>query len=393
MRTSYSALDTFKQCPQKFKFQVIDKIKAPKSVEAVFGTTVHAALKYMFSHEPVFPTLDEILADFSKSWQESSAKIHPPLDKNLSTTYEDSGKMLIKNFYKKNQPWNFSVVDTESKFEVLLTAPDGKSHILAGIIDRIDKINDGEYEIIDYKTNRKLPAQSAVDANMQMSIYHMALIKKWPSIDPTKIKLSLYFLKHSEKLSSSRDASSISATTESVLKTIQEIEKRAAENNFPPNPSPLCDFCPYKPICPVWKHLYKKEEVPTPDETQLQSALQEYFAIKASEDNNEKRIKELQGIVKAYMDANGVERVFDDRGYYISKKLQQRFKYDLDKVKKVLLEAGLNDKWESLLEADEKKLKLIMETLPSPIRQKIADLKTLSKEFTTLTASSKPVKK
>jgi hypothetical protein len=93
------------------------------------------------------------------------------------------------------------------------------------------------------------------------------------------------------------------------------------------------------------------------------------------------------------MESNGVERVFDERGFYISKKLQQRFKYDLDKVKQVLLGAGLSDKWEALLEADEKKLKLIMETLPSPVRNEIAALKTLSKEFTTLTASSKPAKK
>src|SRR3989338_10643426 len=110
MRTSYSALDTFKQCPQKFKFQVIDKIKAPKSVEAVFGTAVHAALKFMFSHDPIFPTLDQILADFEESWRSSSVKVSPELAPALKTTYEESGKSLLKNFYKKNQPWNFSVV-------------------------------------------------------------------------------------------------------------------------------------------------------------------------------------------------------------------------------------------------------------------------------------------
>ncbi len=393
MRTSYSALDTFKQCPQKFKFQVIDKIKAPKSIEAVFGTVVHSSLKFMFSHDPIFPALDEILANFAESWQVSSKKVVPVLDKNLSATYEESGKGLLKNFYKKNQPWNFSVVDTESKFEVLLPAEDGKTHVLAGIIDRIDKLADGEYEIIDYKTNRKLPSQAAVDANTQMSIYHMALTKRWPNIDPSKIKLSLYFLKHGEKLSSFRPEDSLKVVAESVLATIREIEKRTADNKFPPITSPLCDYCAYKPMCPAWKHLYKKDALPAPDDVELQSALHEYFAIKESENKNDKRIKELQSIVKAYMDANGVERVFDGRGYYISKKLQQRFKYDLDKVKAILLGANLRDKWEALLEADEKKLKVVMDTLPSPIQAEIANLKTLSKEFTVLYASTKPVKK
>src|SRR3989338_2541657 len=201
MRTSYSNIQTFKQCPQKFKFQVIDKIKATKTVHTVFGSSVHAALKFMFSHDPVFPTMDEILANFTEAWATSVLKIVPALDNKLISIYEESGKSLLKNFYKNNPPWNFSVVDTESKFELPIEDSNGGVHVLAGIIDRVDKLSDGVYEIIDYKTNRKLPSQGAVDGDLQMSIYHMALNRRWPSLDPAKIKLSLYFLKHGEKIS------------------------------------------------------------------------------------------------------------------------------------------------------------------------------------------------
>src|SRR3989344_9384760 len=159
MRTSYSALNTFEQCPQKFKYQVIDKIKAPKSVEAVFGTTVHGTLKFMFSHDPLFPALDEISNNFSESWSTSSGNIFPPMAPEHKDTCAESGKEIIKNFYKKNPPWIYPVVDTESRFEVLMSdSQTNKSHILAGIIDRIDKIGGGGYEVIDYKTERKLPA-------------------------------------------------------------------------------------------------------------------------------------------------------------------------------------------------------------------------------------------
>ncbi len=393
MRTSYSYLSTFRQCPQKFKFQVIDKIKAPKSVEAVFGTSVHDALRYMFSHDPLFPTLEEILAHFESGWRGSGDKIHPVLAPELLKTYEESGKVMIKNFYKKNPPWNFSVIDTESRFEVLLEDNEnGKTHTLAGIIDRIDKIGDGEYEIIDYKTSRRLPSQSAADENLQMAVYHMAITKRWPNTDPAKIKLSLYFLKHNEKISSSRSTEALAATSNAILKTIKEIEKTMATNSFPPIVSVLCDYCPYKQICPAWKHFYKDINTPPPDEAQLQSALQEYFAIKESENKNDKRLKELQGIVGVYMDANKLERVFDDRGYYISRKLQQRFKFNFDKVKEILLAAGLEDKWQAILEADEKKLKAIMSTLPPHMRDDIASQKFLTKEFFVLSASTKPIK-
>ena len=400
MRISYSALTTFEQCPQKFKFQEIDKIRAPKSMEAVFGTSVHSALKFMFSHDPLFPTLDEVLSSFSSTWQMASVKIIPTLAPEAIATYEDSGKRMIKNFYAKNPPWNFSVVDTESRFEVALPdapndlgAANGEPHVLAGIIDRIDKIGDGEYEIIDYKTTRRLPSQESIDGDLQMSLYHMALMRRWPDTAPANITLSLYFLKHGQKLSSRRSAQSLAQTREAVLHTIRAIQEKTKENSFEPQPSALCDYCAYKTICPAWKHLYKKAQPDAPDEMLLQQALQEYFDIKDKETHQEQRVKELQGIIKAYMNENQVDRVFDDRGYYVAQKLQQRFGYDLDAVKNILLAANLDEVWASLLEADEKKLKAILKTLSPNIQQKIEAVKILEREFTTLTASTKPVKK
>jgi len=390
MRTSYSYLNTFKQCPQKFKFQIIDKIKAPKSSEALFGSSVHEAMKFMFSRDPLFPTQDEVLGHFSENWKVALNRTSG-LAQELVQVYEESGRSMIKNFYKNNPPWNFSVVDTESHFEVLLPDEKGQAHILAGIIDRVDKIGDGEYEIIDYKTSRRLPSQEAADMDFQMSLYHMALMRKWPGTDPAKIKLSLYFLKHNEKISSKRSKEALEATREAVLKTIREIEQKIAKNDFPPVVSKLCDYCPYKQICPAWKHLYKKKEQNF-DEAKLQEALKEYFEIKSVASKNEDRLAELQTAIKSYMEANKLDRVFDERGYYISKKLQQRFKYDFDKVKEILTAAGMENEWQKILEADDKKLKLILKTLSPALRAQIESHKILSKEFMVLTASTKPVK-
>ena len=391
MRTSYSALDTFRQCPQKFKFQVIDKIKAPKAPEAVFGNSVHRALKFMFSRDPLFPTVEEVSANFSETWRAASQKAD--FEKTLVETYEDSGRSMLKKFYSANPPWNFSVVDTESHFEVPMPSPDGETHVLAGIIDRIDKIGEGEYEIIDYKTNRRLPSQASADENLQMSIYHMALTRRWPNLNPSKIKLSLYFLKHGEKISSFRAPEALAATSEAILKSIKEIQKNLKDNAWKPNPSPLCDWCAYKPICPAWKHLYKTTGELDPSEAELQSALREYFLIKESENKNEERSKELQTTIKAYMDSHGVERVFDDRGYFVAKKLLQRFKYDANSVRDILLSNGLEAKWQAILSADEKKLKAILKSLPSPVQAQIEQNKILQKEYIVLSASSKPAKK
>ena len=74
MRISYSAIETFKTCPLKYKFQEIDRLRRPKSKEAVFGTLLHAALRFMFSRDPLYPTLDEVVNAYLVGWAEFSGK-------------------------------------------------------------------------------------------------------------------------------------------------------------------------------------------------------------------------------------------------------------------------------------------------------------------------------
>jgi len=42
---------------------------------------------------------------------------------------------------------------------------------LSGVIDRVDKIGNEEFEIIDYKTNRTLPSFRDVQKNQQLALY------------------------------------------------------------------------------------------------------------------------------------------------------------------------------------------------------------------------------
>src|SRR3989338_5960994 len=201
MRTSYSALETYKLCPQKYKFQEIDRVPAKKSKAALFGTHLHSTLKFMFSRDPLFPTLDEVLNYFREQWPPPEKIEVTPEEKSL---YFAAGEEMLKKFYANNAPWNFNVVDLESRFEVLIEDPRRReAHVLAGRIDRIDKTEDG-YEVIDYKTSRRMPSQTDVDRDLQMSLYSLGLQRRWPHVKPGESTLSLYFLKHGEKLSTKR---------------------------------------------------------------------------------------------------------------------------------------------------------------------------------------------
>lgn len=342
MRISYSALDTYKNCPLKYKYQELDRIAVPKNIEAVFGGSIHACLKFMFERTPLYPTADEIINLFRNLWSIKKEKIN--LSEEELKAYCDDGISILKNFYKLNQPWNFNVLDLESRFSVLIPDPSGKEeHILTGIIDRIDKNPDNEfYEIIDYKTSRKMPSQENLDKNLQMSIYQMGILKRWPHIKPENIKLSFYFLKHGEKITTSRSPEDLEKTKTFIIKTVGEIKKRIADNDFSPFPSGLCNWCGYKPQCPMWKHQFSNLSAKGgKTQNDIELIIKEYFDLKGQNIKNNKRLTELQGIVYEFMNQENVERIFGENGY-LTKVLQERLVCDMEKVKKILEEIG---KW------------------------------------------------
>lgn len=374
MRTSYSSLETFKSCPLKYKFQELDKIRVPKSIEQIFGGSIHSALKYMFERKPLYPTFNQVIDFFRNIWSGGEKE----------EEYFKEGITLLEKFYKHNQPWNFNAVDLESRFEVGLEEPKTREkHVLAGVIDRIDK-NDDAYEIIDYKTSRKMPDQQSIDNDFQMSIYHLGLIKRWPHLDPHKIKLSFYYLKHGEKISTSRTAEQLEGTKKFIFRTIGEITEKIKDNyNFPPYPSGLCDYCGYRQMCPMWKHLYDQKYAKL-DDSQTKEIVKEYFELKEQNEKNEERLDGLKAVIYGFMDDQKIDRVFGEQGY-LTRRVQERYSYDLEKIKEILEPVG---KWQEILSADEKKLEKILSSLSDEIQEKILSLRN-KKQITTLTSSKK----
>lgn len=383
MRTSYSALTTFKQCPLKFKFQEVDKISVPKSKEALFGTAIHESLRFMFTRNPLYPTLDEILSRFREGWLSRASKIE--IREDEKSLYEEDGLSIIKNFYKKNQPWNFSVVDLESRFEFLIE-DDGRkeNHTIAGIIDRIDKNAEDEYEIIDYKTSGRLPSQETVDNDLQMSLYNLSIIKRWPHLNPKNIKLSLYFLKHNEKISTFRSESEADKTKKNILATIRQILEKQKNGDFPPTPSALCDWCGYRNICPMWKHEYAKSEISnTKSQNEINEIINEYIELKKQAFQITKKIKDFQTEIHKFMDNEKVERVFGENEY-ITRKIKETAHYDIEKTRDILEPLGV---WKEILKVDEILLNKIIPKLAQNIQEKFKNIIRETKITKTLTIS------
>ena len=319
----------------------------------------------MFSRDPLFPTLEEALAQFRVGLTTTNAIADTDKER-----FRELGENMLIKFWKKNPPWSFSIIDLESRFEIAL--PDikhKKTHILAGKIDRIDKTGESAYEVIDYKTARRIPSQKDVDGDLQLSLYHLGLLKRWPHLKPEHIKLSLYYLKAGEKLSTARDGEALEKTQKEILDTIEAIEKKSEPSNFPPIPSPLCNWCGYKPICPAWRHLYERDKKPLPEKIEVNTMIAEYAKLKEEIAEKEKELKQLAGEIQQYLNESGLERLFGDTAI-ITRKIQERTSLDMEKLRAVLEPEGL---WQEVLIPDQKRLKELFPTLSEDLQEKIKE--------------------
>lgn len=389
MKTSYSALETYRTCPQKYKFQQIDRIRVPKRMDAVFGTIVHSALKFMFERNPLYPTIDEVINEYTTRFKEAAEKVvwvNPDRRADEEKLYFEEGIKILKNFFKKNQPWTFNVLELEGRFSLdLLDEISGTVHTLSGIIDRIDKDAESEvYEIIDYKTGKKMPAQKDLETNLQLGLYHLALTTRWPHLRPDQVTVSLYFLKHNDKVSATPTEKTAKALKDRVLQTVREIEKAQESGVFPPLPSALCDYCGYRKMCPMWSHEYKRTEAPAPNEAEVAAAINEFFELKIAGDEQKKRIAELRSMILKYMESEQVERVFGGPGY-ITKSVIERAAFDMEKLEPLLKEHGL---WEKILAPDTKRLEKLLRVLPDAVREPLTEFRSSKK-----TVMLKPAKK
>lgn len=365
MRISYSAFDTFRNCSLKYKFQNIDKIKEPKSKEAVFGTLIHDTMNFIHTPALIPPRLEEALEHFSKSW---NSDIYD--DELEERSAFSQAVAMIQDYYKKNDPSKSIVVDLESRFAIEI-GEDKNRHIISGIIDRIDKTEDG-YEIIDYKTTKKMPSQEKVDEDLQLSVYLNAFLARYPKeIDNLdKITVSLYYLKHGVKLSSTRTKEQLENSKKLFLDVISAIE----EGNFEPNVTPLCDWCGYQKYCPMWKHKFKEER--KIDSEEVNSAISDYINLKAAITSTKYQLAELQEKIAQYMQQEGVDRVFSDEGI-IAQTIRKTYKYDSEKIRDILEPL---DKWEDVLKVDGIALRSIMAVLSPAARKEIEGAKIVDKE-------------
>ncbi|GAB4219011.1 MAG: hypothetical protein Fur009_2970 [Candidatus Microgenomates bacterium] len=237
---SYTQLEIYERCPLQYKYSFVLNLPTPKTAALNFGEIIHQTLQEFYQLFKINKDIDEkkLLELYKKNWQPVGF-----LSKKHEKTYFENGKKILINYLKKYHQKNLNILHLEMPFKIKIL----DNTFIRGKIDRIDKLADGKFEIIDYKTGKK-PDEKELSKDPQLSIYALVLQNIFnKSLD--NFVLSYFYLENEEKISLQKNENEIEKVKNKIIEKIEKIKT----NDFTPNPGIHCDFCPFKIICEAWR--------------------------------------------------------------------------------------------------------------------------------------------
>jgi RecB family exonuclease len=234
VRLSYSKLNTYRQCPLRYRFTYVDRLpRRPRRLFKASRRIHHALMRWLTYARGGTPRWEDVLAAYDSAWGVLQ-------DPTLADSREyHEGLEILRGFHEANQERPCRAVLLEHRF----TVPIG-SHLLTGAMDRVDATDSG-YEIIDYKLDRELRTQEVVDSDLQLGLYQVGL-QEGQGIRPEA--LTLYFLRHNIQRTTLRGPAETKELARWVIHTGDEI---ARERHWKPCVGEQCGGCDFRSFCPA----------------------------------------------------------------------------------------------------------------------------------------------
>jgi putative RecB family exonuclease len=256
---SPSSINTYKQCPRKYYYIYIKKLKTLPSIHLVRGKITHSVLEDFFKiDETKLPNqgyeflLKGLLDDFLKQkWIESLSELEL-LDMTEAQRlfyYEETSQMLmfwLSNFIKKLSKENISFKEAFKRWRPRTEEEYiSKEFNVKGFIDAIHEFED-EVIVMDYKTSNKDTITPGY--RLQLAIYALLYLEKHGKM-PTKAGID--FLKFGERMIDvDEDLVKLAKLEVELIHTNTESDNMA---DYPKNITPLCKWhsgqCDFYNLC------------------------------------------------------------------------------------------------------------------------------------------------
>ncbi len=233
---SASDLTLYLTCPLKYKFARVFGIPQEPTINQRFGILFHNVLERFHKEPPEDPEdgLRELNRLFESGWRRTG---FGSTDDELQ--FRDRAREALRRYWENERESEGEPLWLEKKFDFKV----GDHHV-RGRVDRVDRLPDGDYELIDYKTGER-KSEEDLDSDLQLALYRMAAREAWGIEASTG---SYYYVLDGDKVA----APIRPDDAERVERTVLQVGEGILSQDFEPRPSPsVCSWCDYRLICPA----------------------------------------------------------------------------------------------------------------------------------------------
>jgi putative RecB family exonuclease len=249
-RLSPTKIGTFRACPQSFAFRYVEGREEPADRFMVRGTLVHEVCERLFDLPATQRSRAMAVALLHRLWERMVDR-EPELrelfrDAQDAGTWIVSAERLLDAWFRLESPGELSVEGREMFVE--LAAADGP--VLAGIIDRLDRLPDGTWRVTDYKTSSAPAPGWERGGFFQLRFYAMIVAE---SLGLTVTRLRLVHLGNGgEILELPFDPDGVGTVDRQVSALVATMRQSVESGRWHANVGRRCDWCAFKPCCPAW---------------------------------------------------------------------------------------------------------------------------------------------
>jgi len=229
---SASDIETYRSCPLKYKFARVFRIPQEPTMNQRFGILVHQVLERW--HAARTGSREELLALLDAGWRRGGFG-----DSEEERQFRVKAVASLHRYFERDAGERSEPVWLEKAFQFKLGA-----HVLRGRVDRVDRLADGGYELVDYKTGRPR-TQTQLREDVQLSLYAMAAKEAW-QVESTSE--AYHYVLDDEKVRVPAEE----LDRDWILDTVARVADGIQAQGFEPTPSyAACSWCDYRIVCPA----------------------------------------------------------------------------------------------------------------------------------------------
>jgi putative RecB family exonuclease len=242
---SPSRLSDFQACPRRYQHGSIERIPQPASYASAKGRFVHYVFEHLFmlsnnertierAREFVTPAIEEILTP--------DVRVEIDLDDTMLAKLLTETEAIIVSYFEMEDPTSINSEGVELRLGI-----DVDGTPLFGILDRLDRADDGSLVIVDYKTgslpNRDYDSQTFANTELYAALCEAHLGER-----PSTIRLM--YVAHGKSIDRPVNDIFVKARAKAASSAWTKINRYYQDGDFPATPSPnACRFCSFKDLC------------------------------------------------------------------------------------------------------------------------------------------------